>query len=189
MTEAGEVQVTLAANPSHLEAVDPVVEGLARAEQTDRSAGAGIHDPTVALPILIHGDASFAGQGVVAETFNLHAVEGYTTGGTLHVIANNQIGFTTDPTESRSTRYASDLAKGSDPPTIPVNADDPHGQLLLDAAQVPTTPYSFSEVDGLELTAASSSFNWRGHRISVPIGGRHNVSNALAAATAAGRLP
>ncbi len=125
MTEAGEVQVTLAANPSHLEAVDPVVEGLTRAEQTDRSSGAGIHDPTVALAILIHGDASFAGQGVVAETFNLHAVDGYATGGTLHVIANNQIGFTTDPAEGRSTRYASDLAKGFDTPIIHVNADDP----------------------------------------------------------------
>ena len=125
MTEAGEVQVTLAANPSHLEAVDPVVEGLTRAEQTDRSSGAGIHDPAVALPILIHGDASFAGQGVVAETFNLSAVDGYTTGGTLHVIANNQIGFTTDPAEGRSTRYASDLAKGFDTPIIHVNADDP----------------------------------------------------------------
>jgi 2-oxoglutarate dehydrogenase E1 component len=129
MTAAGEVQVTLAANPSHLEAVDPVVEGLARAEQTDRSSGAGIHDPTVALPILIHGDASFAGQGVVAETFNLYAVEGYTTGGTLHVIANNQIGFTTDPAEGRSTRYASDLAKGFDTPIIHVNADDPEAAL------------------------------------------------------------
>jgi 2-oxoglutarate dehydrogenase E1 component len=129
MTEAGEVQVTLAANPSHLEAVDPVVEGLTRAEQTDRSYGAGIHDPTVALPILIHGDASFAGQGVVAETFNLHAVDGYTTGGTLHVIANNQIGFTTDPAEGRSTRYASDLAKGFDTPIIHVNADDPEAAL------------------------------------------------------------
>jgi 2-oxoglutarate dehydrogenase E1 component len=129
MTEAGEVQVTLAANPSHLEAVDPVVEGLSRAEQTDRSSGAGIHDPAVALPILIHGDASFAGQGVVAETFNLHAVEGYTTGGTLHVIANNQIGFTTDPTEGRSTRYASDLAKGFDTPIIHVNADDPEAAI------------------------------------------------------------
>jgi 2-oxoglutarate dehydrogenase E1 component len=129
ITEAGEVQVTLAANPSHLEAVDPVVEGLTRAEQTDRSSGAGIHDPTVALAILIHGDASFAGQGVVAETFNLHAVDGYSTGGTLHVIANNQIGFTTDPAEGRSTRYASDLAKGFDTPIIHVNADDPEAAL------------------------------------------------------------
>ena len=128
-TRAGEVQVTVAANPSHLEAVDPVVEGLARAEQTDRSRGAGIHDPTVALPVLIHGDASFAGQGVVAETFNLHALDGYSTGGTLHVIANNQIGFTTDPVEGRSTRYSSDLAKGFDVPIVHVNADDPEAAL------------------------------------------------------------
>ena len=128
-TRAGEVQVTLAANPSHLEAVDPVVEGLARAEQTDRSHGAGVHDPTVAVPILIHGDASFAGQGVVAETFNFHSLDGYSTGGTLHVIANNQVGFTTDPAEGRSTRYASDLAKGFDVPIIHVNADDPEAAM------------------------------------------------------------
>ena len=128
-TAAGEIQVTVAANPSHLEAVDPVVEGLARAEQTDRSHGAGIHDPTVALPILIHGDASFAGQGVVAETFNLHSLDGYSTGGTLHVIANNQVGFTTDPAEGRSTRYSSDLAKGFDVPIVHVNADDPEAAI------------------------------------------------------------
>ena len=129
MTEAGEIQVTVASNPSHLEAVDPVVEGLARAEQTDRSQGAGIHDPTVALPVLIHGDASFAGQGVVAETFNLHSLDGYSTGGTLHLIANNQVGFTTDPNEGRSTRYSSDLAKGFDVPIVHVNADDPEAAL------------------------------------------------------------
>jgi 2-oxoglutarate dehydrogenase E1 component len=129
VTRAGEIQVTLAANPSHLEAVDPVVEGLARAEQTDRSSGAGIHDPAVALPVLIHGDASFAGQGVVAETFNLHSLDGYATGGTLHVIANNQVGFTTDPAEGRSTRYSSDLAKGFDVPIVHVNADDPEAAL------------------------------------------------------------
>ena len=128
-TGSGDVQVTLAANPSHLEAVDPVIEGHARAEQTDRSRGAGIHDPSVALAILIHGDASFAGQGVVAETFNLHSVDGYTTGGTLHIIANNQIGFTTDPAEGRSTRYSSDLAKGFDVPIVHVNADDPEAAL------------------------------------------------------------
>jgi 2-oxoglutarate dehydrogenase E1 component len=129
VTAAGEIQVSVASNPSHLEAVDPVVEGLARAEQTDRSHGAGIHDPTVALPVLIHGDASFAGQGVVAETFNLHSLDGYSTGGTLHVIANNQVGFTTDPAEGRSTRYSSDLAKGFDVPIIHVNADDPEAAL------------------------------------------------------------
>ena len=128
-TAAGEIEVTLAPNPSHLEAVDPVVEGRARAEQTDRGAGAGLHDPTVAVPILIHGDASFAGQGVVAETLNLQSLEGYATGGTLHVIANNQVGFTTDPSEGRSTRYSSDLAKGFDIPIVHVNADDPEASL------------------------------------------------------------
>ena len=128
-TRAGDVQVTVASNPSHLEAVDPVVEGLARAEQTDRSRGAGVHDPSVALPILIHGDASFAGQGVVAETFNLHSLDGYSTGGTLHLIANNQVGFTTDPAEGRSTRYSSDLAKGFDVPIVHVNADDPEAAI------------------------------------------------------------
>jgi 2-oxoglutarate dehydrogenase E1 component len=124
-TASGEVTVTLTPNPSHLEAVDPVVEGWTRAEQTDRSTGAGIHDPAVALPVLIHGDASFAGQGVVAETLNLSNLDGYTTGGTLHLIANNQVGFTTDPAEGRSTRYSSDLAKGFDIPIVHVNADDP----------------------------------------------------------------
>src|SRR5215204_1807877 len=128
-TESGEVTITLAPNPSHLEAVDPVVEGWTRAEQTDRSSGGGIHDPSVALPILIHGDASFAGQGVVAETLNLSSLDGYTTGGTLHLIANNQVGFTTNPEEGRSTRYSSDLAKGFDIPIIHVNANDPEAAI------------------------------------------------------------
>jgi len=128
-TPAGDITVTLAANPSHLEAVDPVVEGRARAEQTDRSTRYGMHDPAVALPILIHGDASFPGQGEVAETLNLSALDGYSTGGTLHLIANNQIGFTTDPSEGRSTRYSSDLAKGFDIPIIHVNADDPEAAI------------------------------------------------------------
>ncbi len=123
-TSTGQITVTLAANPSHLEAVDPVVEGQARAEQTDRGTREGVHDPTAALPILIHGDASFPGQGIVAETLNLANLGGYTTGGTLHLIANNQVGFTTDPAEGRSTRYSSDLAKGFDVPIIHVNADD-----------------------------------------------------------------
>jgi len=128
-TPAGEITVTLAANPSHLEAVDPVVEGRARAEQTDRSTRYGLHDPNVAMPVLIHGDASFPGQGEVAETLNLAALEGYSTGGTLHLIANNQVGFTTDPSEGRSTRYSSDLAKGFDVPIIHVNADDPEAAI------------------------------------------------------------
>ena len=129
VTAEGEIEVTIAPNPSHLEAVDPVVEGWARAEQTDRSSGSGLHEPTVALPILIHGDAAFAGQGVVAETLNLQSLEGYATGGTLHLITNNQVGFTTDPTEGRSTRYSSDLAKGFDIPIVHVNADDPEAAL------------------------------------------------------------
>ena len=128
-TSNGQVGVRLVANPSHLEAVDPVVEGRTRAEQTDRSTRNGAHDPSVALPVLLHGDAAFAGQGIVAETFNLHDLEGYSTGGTLHLITNNQIGFTTDPSEGRSTRYSSDLAKGFDVPIIHVNADDPEASI------------------------------------------------------------
>jgi 2-oxoglutarate dehydrogenase E1 component len=128
-TKSGDVTVTLAANPSHLEAVDPVVEGWARAEQTDRGSRAGVHDPRIALPVLIHGDAAFPAQGIVAETLNVQGLAGYTTGGTLHVIANNQIGFTTDPEEGRSTRYSSDLAKGFDIPIIHVNADDAEASL------------------------------------------------------------
>ena len=128
-TPHGKVGVRIVANPSHLEAVNPVVEGRARAEQTDRSSGAGVHDPSVALPVLLHGDAAFAGQGVVAETFNLQDLAGYSTGGTFHLITNNQIGFTTDPTQGRSTRYSSDLAKGFDVPIVHVNADDPEAAI------------------------------------------------------------
>jgi len=123
------VNVTLSPNPSHLEAVNPVVEGRARANQTNRRGKDPIHDGTVALPLLIHGDASFAAQGVVAETFNLARLKGYATGGTIHLIANNQVGFTTDPKEGRSTDYSSDLAKGFDAPIIHVNADDPEACL------------------------------------------------------------
>src|SRR5882762_9724086 len=120
-----EVRVALLSNPSHLEAVNPVVEGWTRAEQTDRSGAEPKYDVSTVLPLLIHGDAAFAGQGVVAETFNLARLRGYTTGGTIHLITNNQIGFTTDPRDGRSTDYSSDLAKGFDVPIIHVNADDP----------------------------------------------------------------
>lgn len=118
------IEVTLAHNPSHLEAVDPVVEGSARALQTDPSHGTPALDRKQAVPILIHGDAAFTGQGIVAEVFNMQSLPGYETGGTIHLIANNQIGFTTDPNDARSTRYASDLAKGFDVPIVHVNADD-----------------------------------------------------------------
>jgi 2-oxoglutarate dehydrogenase E1 component len=124
-TSAGKgINVTLAANPSHLEYVNPVVVGRARADQTSRKGREVHHDPSIVLPVLIHGDAAFPGQGVVAETLNLSGLPGYTTGGTVHIITNNQLGFTTGPDQARSTRYASDLAKGYDMPIIHVNADD-----------------------------------------------------------------
>ncbi len=119
-----KITVELANNPSHLEAVDGVVEGMTRCLQTDRSGNIPKFDAQIAAPILIHGDAAFAAQGVVAEVLNLQAIAGYATGGTIHIISNNQIGFTTDPMEGRSTRYASDLAKGYDLPIVHVNADD-----------------------------------------------------------------
>jgi multifunctional 2-oxoglutarate metabolism enzyme len=118
------ITVSLSPNPSHLEFVSPVVDGRARAKQTQRRGREAHHDPTAALPVAIHGDAAFAGQGVVAETLNLGSLKGYRTGGTLHLITNNQVGFTTNMEDARSTRYASDLAKGFDIPIIHVNADD-----------------------------------------------------------------
>jgi 2-oxoglutarate dehydrogenase E1 component len=127
----GSIRVTLCANPSHLEFVDPIVEGRARAAQTDRQQSHPLHDPRVALPILIHGDAAFPGQGVVAETLNLGSLAGYSTGGTLHLISNNQVGFTTYPADARSTRYSSDLAKGFDMPIFHVNADDPEAAMSV----------------------------------------------------------
>jgi 2-oxoglutarate dehydrogenase E1 component len=118
--------IKLAPNPSHLEAVNPVVVGMARAAATKRDKpGAVEFDPFATLQVLIHGDAAFPGQGIVAETFNMSRLPGFTVGGTLHVIANNQLGFTTVPEDGRSTLYASDLAKGFQVPIIHVNADDP----------------------------------------------------------------
>ncbi|MFL5823054.1 MAG: multifunctional oxoglutarate decarboxylase/oxoglutarate dehydrogenase thiamine pyrophosphate-binding subunit/dihydrolipoyllysine-residue succinyltransferase subunit [Solirubrobacteraceae bacterium] len=118
------VIVRLESNPSHLEFVDPVVAGATRAAQTTRQ-GPHVHrDTNAAIPIILHGDAAFPAQGVVAETLNLQALDGYTVGGTIHLIQNNQVGFTTDPEDSRSTTWASDLAKGFDVPIIHVNSDD-----------------------------------------------------------------
>jgi len=125
-----EVVIAMAPNPSHLEFVNPVVQGMSRAAGTRVSkAGAPVFDPNITLPIVIHGDAAFPGQGVVAETLNLSGLPGYWTGGTLHIIANNQIGYTTEPSSSRSTLYASELAKGYKIPVIHVNADDPEACL------------------------------------------------------------
>jgi 2-oxoglutarate dehydrogenase E1 component len=121
-TDGSSIHISLTANPSHLEAVDPVVEGRTRAKQ--RLQGDTAERKKV-LPLLIHGDAAFAGQGLVAETFNLSQLKGYETGGTVHIIVNNQIGFTTLPGESRSTVYPTDIAKFVEAPVFHVNGDDP----------------------------------------------------------------
>ena len=127
-----EVAVSMSPNPSHLEYVNPVVEGMARAAQDARDrAGAPRQRPEVALAIVLHGDAAFPGQGIVAETLNFSGLRGFATGGTIHIIVNNQVGFTTDPEDSRSTLYASDLAKGFEIPIVHVNADDPEACLAV----------------------------------------------------------
>jgi 2-oxoglutarate dehydrogenase E1 component len=131
----GHMHVTLAPNPSHLEAVDPVVVGMARAAGTVANMSGGPRfEGASALPILIHGDAAFPGQGLVAETLNLSRLPGYDTDGTIHIIANNQIGFTATPGESYSTSYASGLARGFKIPIVHVNADDPAA--CLEAARL-----------------------------------------------------
>src|SRR6476620_7449912 len=124
-TADGEtIKIRLYPNPSHLEFVDPVVTGGTRAAQTSHAGPILHHNPERAVPLLLHGDAAFPGQGVVAEPLNLQSLEGYSTGGTIHIITDNQVGFTTDPEEGRSTPYASDMAKGVNVPIIHVNADD-----------------------------------------------------------------
>ncbi|MEZ5275910.1 MAG: 2-oxoglutarate dehydrogenase E1 component [Opitutaceae bacterium] len=126
-----EVDICLAANPSHLEAVDPVVQGKTRARQRLR----GDLDRKLVIPVLIHGDAAFAGQGIVAEVFNFSQLPGYRTGGTIHIVVNNQIGFTTTPTEARSTHYCTDIAKMIEAPIFHVNGDSPlHVVLAVEAA-------------------------------------------------------
>jgi 2-oxoglutarate dehydrogenase E1 component len=120
-SSGAEIHISLTANPSHLEAVDPVVEGRARAKQRRLNDTA---ERKKVLPLLIHGDAAFAGQGLVAETFNLSQLKGYSTGGTVHLVVNNQIGFTTLPGEARSTRYPTDVAKMVEAPILHVNGDD-----------------------------------------------------------------
>ena len=121
-----EARITLANNPSHLEFVNPVVEGYARAAQEDRGQpGYPLQDVNKAATVLIHGDAAFPGEGIVAETLNFTKLPGYQNGGTIHIIVNNNLGFTTESKDSRSTHYASDLAKGYEIPIVHVNADDP----------------------------------------------------------------
>src|SRR2546421_6170708 len=137
LASGAQIEIRLSANPSHLEAVDPVVEGTARARQRQR--GDTEHRRKV-LPLLLHGDAAFAGQGIVAETLNMSQLHGYGTGGTVHVVVNNQIGFTTIPEDARSSMYATDIAKMIEVPIFHVNGDDPLAcmqvsQLALDFRQ------------------------------------------------------
>jgi multifunctional 2-oxoglutarate metabolism enzyme len=138
-----KVRLTLSPNPSHLEAVDPVVEGMVRAKQDDLKDRAGMPREEVidrALPVLLHGDAAFAGQGIVMETLNLAKLKGYRTGGTIHIIINNQIGFTTSPEAGRSTIYSTDVARMTQLPIFHINGDDPEAayralQIALDYRQ------------------------------------------------------
>jgi len=155
-TESGaEVGIRLAANPSHLEIVDPVVEGKARARQ--RILG-DTEERKKVLPLLIHGDAAFAGQGVVAEVLNLSQLPGYETGGTIHVIVNNQIGFTTSPADARSTTYCTDVAKMIEAPIFHVNGDDP-----LAVAYVAQTALEFRQSFGGDVVIDMYCYRRYGH--------------------------
>ena len=128
--EDWKVLINLAPNPSHLEHVNPVAEGMTRAAQEKRDEpGEPTFDTDASFSVTLHGDAAFPGEGVAAETLNLSRLPGYTTGGTIHIITNNQLGFTTEQHEARSTQYASDLAKGFEIPVVHVNADDPEACL------------------------------------------------------------
>src|SRR4029078_3056818 len=127
----GAVAIELVPNPSHLEIVTPVVAGVARARQRVTGGAPDARDESRVLPIVVHGDASFPGEGVVAETLKMSLLRGYRVGGTLHIISNNQVGFTTDPRDARSTYYASDLAKGFEIPIVHVKADDAESCIQL----------------------------------------------------------
>jgi 2-oxoglutarate dehydrogenase E1 component len=154
--ESGETtKVSLAANPSHLEAVDPVLEGIVRAKQDRIDLGG---DGFSVLPILVHGDAAFAGQGVVMEVLNLSRLRGYNTGGTIHVIINNQIGFTTAPANSRSTFYSTDVAKGYQVPIFHVNGDDPEA-----VVRVARLAFEYREEFNQDVIIDMISYRRRGH--------------------------
>ena len=150
--------VRLESNPSHLEFVAPVAAGATRAAQTTRQGPHAHQDTNAAIPIILHGDAAFPGQGVVAETLNLQALDGYTVGGTVHIIQNNQVGFTTDSDDARSTTYASDLAKGFDVPIIHVNADD--AEACIDAVRL---AFAFRQEFGHDVVIDLIGYRHFGH--------------------------
>ena len=149
------IKVYLAANPSHLEAVNPVLEGIVRAKQ-DRLDLAG--EAFTVLPVLLHGDAAFAGQGVVAETLNLSQLRGYRTGGTIHVVINNQVGFTTSPSASRSSVYSTDVARMIQAPIFHVNGDDPEA-----CVRVAELAYEYRQVFNKDVVIDMICYRRRGH--------------------------
>ncbi len=151
----GQVDVTLVANPSHLEVVDPVLEGVARAKQDMLNLG---EEGFTVMPVALHGDAAFAGQGVVAETLNLSLLRGYRTGGTLHVIINNQVGFTTAPEMSRSSEYCTDVAKMIQAPIFHVNGDDPEA-----AVWVARLAVEYRQTFGRDVVIDMVCYRRRGH--------------------------
>ncbi|WP_018156626.1 multifunctional oxoglutarate decarboxylase/oxoglutarate dehydrogenase thiamine pyrophosphate-binding subunit/dihydrolipoyllysine-residue succinyltransferase subunit [Demetria terragena] len=153
--EGNKTKVYLAANPSHLEAVNPVLEGITRAKQ-DRINLAGT--AFTVLPILLHGDAAFAGQGVVAETLNLSQLRGYRTGGTIHVVVNNQVGFTTAPSQSRSSTYSTDVARMVQAPIFHVNGDDPEA-----CVRVAELAYEFRQKFKKDVVIDMVCYRRRGH--------------------------
>ncbi|MGW2182421.1 multifunctional oxoglutarate decarboxylase/oxoglutarate dehydrogenase thiamine pyrophosphate-binding subunit/dihydrolipoyllysine-residue succinyltransferase subunit [Streptomyces sp. NPDC001732] len=150
-----QIKVSLAANPSHLEAVDPVLEGIARAKQDIINKGGT--DFTV-LPVALHGDAAFAGQGVVAETLNMSQLRGYRTGGTVHVVINNQVGFTAAPESSRSSMYATDVARMIEAPIIHVNGDDPEA-----VVRVARLAFEFRQAFNKDVVIDLICYRRRGH--------------------------
>ena len=157
-TEAGQAtQVYLAANPSHLEAVNPVLEGITRGKQ-DRLVTAGEQDPYTVLPVLLHGDAAFAGQGVVLETLQMSQLPAYRTGGTLHVVINNQVGFTTAPHSSRSAVYCTDVARTVQAPIFHVNGDDPEA-----VVRVAELAYEYRQTFNKDVVIDLVCYRRRGH--------------------------
>nr|WP_281965679.1 multifunctional oxoglutarate decarboxylase/oxoglutarate dehydrogenase thiamine pyrophosphate-binding subunit/dihydrolipoyllysine-residue succinyltransferase subunit [Serinicoccus marinus] len=157
-TEDGKTtRVYLAANPSHLEAVNPVLEGITRAKQDRLSRGTGA-DPSTVMPVLMHGDAAFAGQGVVLETMQMSQLPAYRTGGTLHVVINNQVGFTTAPQHSRSSVYCTDLARTVQAPIFHVNGDDPEA-----VVRVAELAYEFRQEFGTDVVIDLVCYRRRGH--------------------------
>ena len=152
--QGNRIGVVLASNPSHLEAVDPVVEGMARAKQDLL----GENERDKVLPILLHGDAAFAGQGVVAETFNLSQLQGYRTGGTIHVVVNNNIGFTTSPSAGRSSTYATDMAKIIQAPIFHVNGDDPEA-----CVRVMRLAFAYRQAFGKDIVVDMICYRRYGH--------------------------